>query len=105
VLAIFVISIGHKMIGFELAITCQIVYFSYALHEQPSYLFGAVKAFKLVTGYHTMFYNDQYRDIASKLTGELQISKQLMENVLIWVCVVVFIVIGALALLIFYRRK
>ncbi len=50
-LAVFALSLPHKMIGAELLVSCQLVYLSYALYHNPTALIGAVRGFSLVTGY------------------------------------------------------
>ena len=49
-LAIFVISFGHKMIGAELLVSVQLVYFSSALYKKIPFLLLSIKELRRITG-------------------------------------------------------
>ena len=55
-LGVFLLSLCHKMIGAELAVSSQMVYLSFTLYARPSYLLVALRSFSLVTGYRTLFF-------------------------------------------------
>ena len=44
------------MIGVELAVSCQMVYLSFALYDNPSFFSVALRSFSFVTGYRTLFF-------------------------------------------------
>ena len=54
-LGVFLLSLCHKMVGAELAVSSQMVYLSFALYADPSYLSAALRSFSLVTGYRILF--------------------------------------------------
>jgi hypothetical protein len=58
ILAAAFISLRHKMIGVELALVGQVVYFSYGMSSSYTYLGGAIKKMNLVSGYRDFFYQD-----------------------------------------------
>jgi hypothetical protein len=72
------------MIGLELVVACQLIYFSLALYPQPSFISEAIKSFGLVSGYRAMFYRKKYGEILPPLTSTAQLSRQYLENNLIW---------------------
>ena len=59
-LVIFVLSLPHKMIGVELISSCQIVYLTLCFEEQPTFLFGSLRELNLVTGYWSLFYQEDH---------------------------------------------
>jgi hypothetical protein len=59
ILGVFLLSLPHKMIGLELLIPCQLVYFSYVFFQQSKTHY-VLKSFKLVTSYRSMFYLSDY---------------------------------------------
>ena len=55
-LGVFLLSLCHKMIGAELAVSSQMVYLSFALYADPSYISPSLRSFSLVTGCRTLFF-------------------------------------------------
>ena len=56
-IGVFLLSLCHKMIGAELAVSSQMVYLSFALYSSASYLSPALRSFSLVTGCRTLFFS------------------------------------------------
>jgi len=52
------------MIGIELVTTVQLVYFSYIFNTQPSFMMGTIEELQLVTGIRSMFYREEYENVA-----------------------------------------
>jgi len=48
------------MIGLELIVTCQSVYYSYLLYEETPFVGSAIKDFSLIIGPHKLFHQDSY---------------------------------------------
>lgn len=104
-LGVFLISLGHSMIGVELVFTCQIIYVSYSLYINRSYLSQTITSFSLVTGYRSFSYSDQYKEMMYPFAYILNLSKQVLQNNLIWMAAILgFAVIYSL-LLLYYRFK
>ena len=59
-LGVFLLSLPHKMVGAELAVSCQMVYLSFALYPSPSFLSLSLRSFTLVTSYRTIFFSSEY---------------------------------------------
>jgi hypothetical protein len=55
-LGVFLLSLLHKMIGAEFIVSCQVIYFSFAYYEQPTFISSTIRSLQLVTGYRNMFY-------------------------------------------------
>lgn len=52
-------------------------------------MFSSLEAFQLVSGYRPLFdHEEQYIDLIYPSTGELQLSKEFLQNMLIPSCVV-----------------
>jgi len=56
--AIFLISLGYKMIGAELMTCCQLVYFSNAFYKKQFIFFSQTQGLKSVTGGWSLFSDD-----------------------------------------------
>jgi hypothetical protein len=55
-LAIFVLSLGYKMVGAETVTCCQLVYLANVLYQRQYIFFNEVKQMKMVTGGWFLFY-------------------------------------------------
>ena len=84
ILAVFVASLAHKMIGAEMAVCCQIVYTSFALYPNPTYLSRSGFSFRLVTGFRGLFFRDEYEDMLPPFCSNLEISRQVAESSIVW---------------------
>ena len=77
-LGIFLLSLCHKMIGSELAVSCQMVYLSFALYARPSYLSVALRSFTLVTGCRTLFFSQDYENMLPPFSYRAEMSPQVL---------------------------
>ena len=69
----------------------QIVYFSYAFYQNPSFYSSSIKSYKYVTGYRSLFYQEEYGQMFFPFSKDYFISRQLLENVTIWFGVMVIL--------------
>jgi hypothetical protein len=72
-LGVFLVSLPHKMIGLELLIPCQLVYFSYVFFKQ-SKIHYVLKSFKLVTSYRSAFYLSEYDQLLKPFSLKLELN-------------------------------
>ena len=86
-LAVFILSLPHKMIGAEVLSCCQIVYLSNAFYEKPRFLFSSVKSFRLVSGYWSLFYEQCDGYLFLPFSGRVQFTSYFIEDSLIVVSV------------------
>jgi hypothetical protein len=54
-LGLFIISLGHKMIGAEILLCGQMVYLSNCFNDKSSFMMSSLKSLKLVTGGWSFF--------------------------------------------------
>lgn len=80
-LALFVVSLLHKMIGAETLTVFQLVYISNCVYKRSNFFYLATRDAGWVTG-GWQYYQPDY-DYTSILTAKLQISKYFIENSLI----------------------
>ena len=90
-MGVFLLSLCHKLIGAELAVSCQMVYLSFALYARPSYLSVALRSFTLVTGCRTLFFSQDYQNMLLPFSNRAEMSLQVLENQVI--CCGVFLVL------------
>jgi len=50
ILGIFVVSLGHKMIGAELIVSCQTLYLSCSMFGEPTFVFDSIYSLNPVNG-------------------------------------------------------
>lgn len=62
-LALFVLSLSHKMIGAELLLCCQMVYLSNCFNEKSTMIMNTVKSFQMVTGDWSFFHSDSDQEL------------------------------------------
>jgi hypothetical protein len=102
-LALFLLSLGHKMIGAELLSSCQLVYLSYCFYQRPSVLFSSLQSFGLVTGYWSLFYDAADSKLVSDFSDRVQLAPQFLESSLVVSCVL-FVVFSLWMILLAVRR-
>lgn len=80
ILAVFLVSLPHKMIGSELLVCSQIVYLSNCFYKIPSFEFSTVNNFHLVTGYWSLFYSSADKKLLTPFTSRVEISPEFMDS-------------------------
>lgn len=85
-LAIFLLSLGHKMIGAELLFCCQMVCLTNYLYRVPGFLFSSVKQLGLVTGW-PLFHTAADRDSVPPFTRHINVGSTFVKNSLVVLCV------------------
>ena len=91
------------MIGLELMVMSQIVYLSYGLSKEPTYLGGSVKKMTWVSGWRDFYY---YKEYSGGYREEYGICWQFMENNVVWLgimAVVIFLIL-AIKLYLLYQE-
>lgn len=88
-----VISLRHKMISLELIVMAQVVYFSYGLSSNPSYLGGAIKKLIWVSGYRSFFYQSSYD---GTFREEYEICWQFVESNIVWLTLMATVMVMTL---------
>jgi hypothetical protein len=58
VLAVFLLSLGHKLIGVEVIINLQLIYLSNAFFKKTYFFLNEIRRLHLVTGYWALFWNE-----------------------------------------------
>lgn len=81
-LALFCLSLPHKLIGAELLVCCQIVYVSHCFYGRASFLMTSLKSFNLVTGLSTFFYADADRELLFPFTDRVEITAVFLKSCL-----------------------
>lgn len=73
-MALFLVSLSHKMIGPELLVTCQVVYLSKLLYGRATLFSLVIKRFDLVTGGWSFFANEFNGDKVLYLAARVEIN-------------------------------
>ena len=97
-LGVFLLSLCHKMIGAELAVSSQMVYLSFALYARPSYLSAALRSFTLVTSCRTLFFSEDYENMLLSFSYRAEMSPQILENQIVW-CGILLALLSLMAVL------
>jgi hypothetical protein len=101
-LAVFLLSLLHKMIGPEFILACQLVFFSFALYPRPSFVAGSIRAFVLVTGFRSVLFPQEAGAGFSAFASAAQLGHQYLENAVVLTC---FLAVPGLLLLVLGVRK
>jgi hypothetical protein len=101
VLSVFFLTLRHKMIGVELVVACQMVYFSYAFNTQPSFLMTSIEKLNLVTGYRAFFHQNAYNMLLDPFCLKFEINRQFLENNFAWVVIVAILIIIAVIMVVY----
>lgn len=58
-LIVFVLSLGHKMLGAEVMVNLQLVYLSNAFYKHSHFFFNELRRLHLVNGYWSLFWQQE----------------------------------------------
>ena len=81
-LAVFALSLPHKMAGAELLSSSQIAYLSLCLHQEPSFLISVLSEFRLVIGSWSLFFREEDAYLLPGFTDRVELSPSFFDSCL-----------------------
>jgi hypothetical protein len=99
-LALFALSLPHKLAGAELLASCQTVLLAYCFYPQPSFLLSSIKNFSLVAGGWSFFSSEKDPTFVEGFTDRVLPSPFFIESGLFVVILLLVCGVPWIALLI-----
>jgi hypothetical protein len=88
-LAIFFLSLGHKMIGIEVIINLQLIYLSNAFYKKTYLFLNELRRLHLVTGYWALFYDENDQNFNPPFSEKVDMTPYFLEDSLIVLAVLI----------------
>ena len=82
-IAVFFLSLGHKMIGAELITNLQIVCLSNVLYQKGYFFFNEVRRLEAVTGLWSIFHEESDSNFSPPFSQRVNMTPFFLENILI----------------------
>jgi hypothetical protein len=105
VLAVFFLSLGHKMIGVEVMTNLQLIYLSNAFYKKTYFFLNELRGIHMVTGYWALFHDENDQIFIPPFSERVDVTPYFLENSLIVLTVLMPATVVLLVLKIIIHQK